>query len=497
MGIGLKPIPIFIYWYKELSENTDPMPSFLLLRNLTAEGNPMILDLPILESNPQILPEQSLGRKLYVETYGCQMNTNDSEIVSGIMFKHGYTITQKPDDADVILLNTCAIRDNAEQKIHARLKHIRYYKKRKKDLVVGLLGCMAERLRADILDKNKLVDIVVGPDEYRRVPELVENALAGEKGIAVKLSRVETYDDIIPLRTDGISAWVSIMRGCDKFCTFCVVPFTRGRERSRALGSIVDEVKGLWDNGFKEANLLGQNVNSYRDEDSGCDFSDLLKACARAVPKMRFRYSTSHPYDMSDKLIHTMAEYDNICNYVHLPVQSGSDRILELMNRHYTVEHYLERMRKIKEAMPECSLSTDIIVGFCTETEEDHQMTMDVVREVRFQGAYMFNYSPRENTKAWKMGDDVPNDVKTRRLEEIITLQRSISAELNAEEIGLTHEVLVEGPSKKNPNEWKGRTDSNKTTIFPHDESGDYVVGDVVKVKIARANSAAIMGERV
>lgn len=422
------------------------------------------------------------------------MNVNDSEIVLGVLDSEGYSVTDTADDADVILLNTCAIRDNAERKIHERLTHLKYSKRKNHDLVVGVLGCMAERLRAKLLD-TKLVDIVVGPDEYRRVPELVESALGGDRGIAVKLSRVETYDDVQPLRTEGISGWISIMRGCDKFCTFCVVPFTRGRERSRPLSSVVDEAKSLWDKGFKEVTLLGQNVNSYRDETSGYDFADLLSATARAVPNMRIRYTTSHPQDMSDKLIHTMAEWDNICKYIHLPVQSGSNRILELMNRTYTVEHYLERIARIKEAMPHCAMSTDIIAGFCTETEADHQHTLDVMRKVRYEGAYMFAYSPRENTKAWKMGDDVPDEVKNQRLTEIIELQNEISRELNAAEAGRIHSVLVEGASKRNAAEWKGRTDTNKTVIFPHDGTAGYVVGDVVNVVIERGTSATLFGK--
>ncbi|MBI3260155.1 MAG: tRNA (N6-isopentenyl adenosine(37)-C2)-methylthiotransferase MiaB [Ignavibacteriae bacterium] len=435
-------------------------------------------------------------RKLYVETYGCQMNVNDSEIVKGVMNNSGYAITDKPDEADVILLNTCAVRDNAERKIHERLDHLKYYKKRNHDLVVGVLGCMAERLRSDLLEK-KLVDVVVGPDEYRNVPELVGRAFTGEKGIAVKLSRVETYDDILPLRTDGISAWVSIMRGCDKFCTFCVVPFTRGRERSRTLDSVVNELKILRDSGFKETTLLGQNVNSYRDEQTSKDFADLLAACASSVPEMRIRYTTSHPQDMSDKLIETMAQYDNICKYVHLPVQSGSDRILKLMNRTYTVEHYLERMRKIKEVMPNCALSTDIIVGFPSETEEDNDATIELMQQVRYDGAYMYKYSPREKTKAWKMGDDVPDDVKTERLNRIIEKQRIVSGELNQLTLGTIEKVLVEGASKKNPTEWQGRTDSNKIVIFTHNEFGGYIVGDIIPVKINRANSATMFGDIV
>jgi tRNA-2-methylthio-N6-dimethylallyladenosine synthase len=453
------------------------------------------LELPVLQ-NVSEPSAPSNGMKVYVETYGCQMNVNDSEIVLGVLHSQGYASAEHPDDADVILLNTCAIRDNAERKIHERLNHLKHNKKQNKNLVVGVLGCMAERLRTKLLDE-KMVDIVVGPDEYRRVPELVETARGGEKAIAVKLSRVETYDDIVPLRTEGISAWVSIMRGCDKFCTFCVVPFTRGRERSRALQSVVDEAKSLWDSGFKEITMLGQNVNSYRDEVSGYDFADLLAATARAVPGMRIRYSTSHPQDMSDKLIDTMAEHDNICKYIHLPVQSGSNRILELMNRTYTVEHYMGRINRIKQVMPGCALSTDIIAGFCTETEDDHQRTLDVMRAARYDGAYMFAYSPRENTKAWKMGDDVPDEVKSRRLAEIIDVQNEIAKEINMGEVGKTHVVLVEGPSKRNAAEWKGRTDTNKLVIFPHMDQRGYVVGDTVNVTINRTTSATLFGELV
>ena len=364
--------------------------------------------------------------KVYIETYGCQMNLSDTEIVSSIIAKSGMKLIEKPDEADVILLNTCSVRDNAERKIHERLIHLKQYKKKNKELVVGILGCMAERMRNKLIEEKKIIDLVVGPDEYRKVPTLIENAFSGDKGIAVKLSRVETYDDIEPLRTEGISAWVSIMRGCDKFCTYCVVPFTRGRERSRPLNSIVNELKKLYDDGFREVTLLGQNVN----KEGNYDFPDLLRVCAKAVPNMRIRYTTSHPYDMSDKLIETMAEYSNICKYIHLPVQSGSDRILKLMNRNYSVEHYIGRIQKIREIMPECSLSTDIIAGFPTETEEEHKQTLDLMREIRYDGAYMFKYSARDNTKAYAMTDDVPDDVKTRRLQEIIDLLNNISREL-------------------------------------------------------------------
>ena len=434
--------------------------------------------------------------KLYVETYGCQMNVNDTEIVQGVMNNHGYAMTDKPESADVILLNTCAIRDNAEKKIHERLKHLKYYKKRNRDLVVGILGCMAERLRETLLEKE-LVDLVVGPDEYRTVPELISKAYSGEKGIAVKLSRVETYDDILPFRTEGISAWVSIMRGCDKFCTYCVVPFTRGRERSRAFASIVDEAKALHDQGFKEITLLGQNVNSYRDEHSGKNFAELLDACAKAVPGMRIRYTTSHPQDMSDQLIETMAMHDNICKYIHLPVQSGSNRILSLMNRTHPVEHYYERIEMIKKLMPDCALSTDIITGFPTETEEDHEQTMELMRKVRYDGAFMFKYSPRERTKAWKMGDDIPDEVKIRRLNEIINQQNAIAREINQGLIGKIEHILIEGPSKKNPMEWQGRTDTNKITIVPQNEHMPYVIGDIISVKIEKTSSATLVGSLV
>jgi tRNA-2-methylthio-N6-dimethylallyladenosine synthase len=385
------------------------------------------------------------------------------------------------------------VRDNAEKKINERLIHLKKYKKANKELVVGILGCMAERLRTKLIEEQKIVDLVVGPDEYRKVPVLIENAYSGEKGIAVKLSKVETYDDIAPLRTEGISAWISIMRGCDKFCTFCVVPFTRGRERSRPADSIVAELVELHAKGFMEVTLLGQNVNSYLDENYNHDFSDLLAKSARAVPNMRIRYTTSHPYDMSDKLIDTMAEHNNICNYIHLPVQSGSDRILEGMNRKYTAEHYLKRIERIRKYIPDISLSTDIITGFPTETEEDHKMTLELMSEVKYDGAYMFKYSPRENTKAWEMTDDVPDNIKTRRLNEIIELQHKISRELNKEEAGKIHEVLVEGVSKKNKTEWQGRTPHNKVVIFPI--NAEPKPGEKLMVKITRSTSATLFGE--
>jgi len=432
-----------------------------------------------------------MKQKIYIETYGCQMNLADTEIVQGVLKRNGYEFTNNADQADVVLINTCAIREHAEERIYGRLGAFRAIKKHKPNLVVGILGCMAERLRTKLIEEEKIVDLIVGPDEYRRVPELIDNALIGEKGIAVRLSRTETYDDIEPYREDGISAWIAVMRGCDKFCTFCVVPFTRGRERSRPLQSIVNEVKSLSERGFKEVNLLGQNVNSYRDGDY--DFADLLAAVAKVDPAMRIRFTTSHPQDFSDKLIYTIAEHENICNYIHLPIQSGSNRILKLMNRTYTVEHYLERIEKARQVIPNVSFSTDIIAGFPTETEEDHKMTLDVLREVRYDGAFMFKYSARERTKAYEMGDDVPDEVKTRRLNEIIELQQKISYEINQTLIGKQVEVLVEDYSKKSNDFYMGRTDTNKIVILPKEGLN---IGDYCIATITRANSATLFADK-
>ena len=326
--------------------------------------------------------------KVYIETYGCQMNLSDTEIVLGILQNKGFDQTDSANDADIILLNTCSIREKAEERIYGRLGNLKNLKGSKPELVVGILGCMAERLRKNLLEKKSIVDLVVGPDEYRRLPELIDVAFNGDKGIGVKLSRTETYDDIIPHREDGLQAWLSVMRGCDKFCTFCVVPFTRGRERSRSLVSTVDEVMQLSERGFKEITLLGQNVNSYRDDEN--DFADLLGACAEVDRAVRIRFTTSHPQDLSDNLLITIAEHPNLCNYIHLPVQSGSNRILKLMNRTYTIDHYLNLIEKARKIIPGVSFSTDIIAGFPTETYEDHVMTLDIMREVRYDGAYMF-----------------------------------------------------------------------------------------------------------
>jgi len=418
------------------------------------------------------------------------MNLADSEVVMGILNSQGYAITQEVKEADVVLLNTCSIRDNAEQRIYGRLGNLKSLKDKKPEMILGVLGCMAERLRKDLIEEKKVVDLVVGPDEYRRLPEFIDSAFGGEKGIGVKLSRSETYDDILPFREDGLHAWISVMRGCDKFCSFCVVPFTRGRERSRSLESIVTEVAMLSSRGFREVTLLGQNVNSYLDEKN--DFADLLAAVAIVDKKMRVRFSTSHPQDLSEKLLYTISEHDNLCNYIHLPVQSGSNRVLELMNRTYSIEHYLGIIEKARKIIPGVSFSTDIISGFPTETYEDHLATLDVMQKVKYDGAYMFKYSPREGTKAFKMIDDVPEEKKSKRLQEIIALQQQISFDLNQLLVGKKEIVLVEGSSKKSEDFLSGRTDSNKVVVFPRMENiGE---GDYVEVAINRATSATLFG---
>ncbi len=421
------------------------------------------------------------------------MNVADSELVLGILKNKGFQVTDNINNANVILLNTCSIRDNAEQKIYNRLDHLKGIKRNHPGTIIGILGCMAERLRKNLIDEQKIVDVVVGPDEYRRLPEFIDNAFNGEKGIGVKLSRTETYDDIIPYREDGLSAWISVMRGCDKFCTYCVVPYTRGRERSRSLESIVIEIKNLSERGFKEVSLLGQNVNSY--DDNGRDFADLLAACASVDRSIRIRFTTSHPQDLSDKLLYTIAEHRNICNYIHLPFQSGSNRILELMNRTYTIEHYLNLIDKARKIIPGVSFSTDIIAGFPTETTEDHLMTIDVIQQVRYDGAYMFKYSPREGTKAFAMNDDVDEEIKSKRLNEIIDLQQQISYDINQSLIGEEEIILIEGLSKKSDEFYSGRTDSNKIVIIPKND--EINIGDYVRVKINRATSATLFGDYV
>ena len=429
------------------------------------------------------------GKKIYIETYGCQMNLSDTEIVLSVLKDFGYMQTEEINNSDVILLNTCSVRDNAEKRINNRLVHLRSLKKKNPNMIIGILGCMAERLRDELKD----VDLVVGPDEYRRLPQLIENVIeTGEKGIAVKLSKVETYDDIIPLRKEGVSAWISVMRGCDKFCTYCVVPFTRGRERSRSYKSILSETLALRDNNIKEITLLGQNVNSYEYEDK--KFPELLRIIAKAVPDMRIRFTTSHPYDLSDNLLEVMAENDNICKYIHLPVQSGSNRILALMNRLYTTQEYLKIIDKARALMPEIALSTDIIAGFPTETDEDHRQTLELMERVRYSGAYMFAYSPRENTKSYKMKDNVPDELKQERLAEIIELQTKFSLNENKKLIGKTKSVLLESYSKKSSDNLLGRTDCNRSVIIPAE---NYEVGDKIDVKIEKVNSATLFGKPI
>jgi len=459
------------------------------------------------ESKQNNFNKNSNDKKVYIETFGCQMNYSDTEIVLSVLSDFGYNETSEIIDSDVILLNTCSIRENAENKVFKRLDELKKYKKTNPNLILGVLGCMAERLRNELLIKKKMVDLIVGPDEYRKVPHLIDNLIeTGEKGIAVKLSRVETYDDITPVRKKGVTAWISIMRGCDKFCTFCVVPFTRGRERSRNFMNIIEEAVRLSEEGVKDIWLLGQNVNSYRFGEK--DFADLLDDVAIAVPGVRIRYTTSHPYDLSMKLLDVMVKHSNICNYIHLPIQSGSDRILKEMNRLYSVEQYMNVMKKSREMMPSVGLSTDIISCFPSETEDEHRMTLDVIREVRYDGAYTFAYSPRENTKAFFLEDDIDEETKKRRLDEIITLQRKISVEINQNLIGRTMPVLIESLSKKSDEYFMGRTDCNKSVIIPKEytyvnDSGELTykkslsIGDFVNIKIDKVNSATLFGEPV
>ena len=433
-------------------------------------------------------------KKIFIETYGCQMNLSDTEIISGILTDSGLSSTTEIKEADVILINTCGVREHAEQRIYGRLGEFKAIKKKKPNIIVGVLGCMAERIRSGLQgDKSKgvgqCIDIIVGPDEYRKLPDLINNAWHGEGGIAVTLSRVETYDDITPRRKNGVSAWISIMRGCDKFCSFCVVPFTRGRERSRSFNSVIAEVRQLSEKGFKEVTLLGQNVNSYRDGD--ITFPTLLKAVAEIDPSMRIRFTTSHPQDVSDTLINTIADKNNICNYIHLPVQSGSDRVLSLMNRNYDADYYKNLIKKIGARIPDVCISTDLISGYPTETEEDHQRTLDLMEEVRFDGAFMFKYSAREGTAAYSLPDDVADEIKTERINQIIGLQRKISLQINEKTIGKTVKILAEGVSRKSIHEWQGRTDGNKMVIIPR---GEYRSGDYIDATITGVNSATLFG---
>lgn len=425
------------------------------------------------------------------------MNVSDSEVVLTILGKVGYSLCDSISQADVILVNTCSVRDNAEQRILGRLDVFRLEKKKRNGVIVGVLGCMAQRMKEELL-KHPVVDIVAGPDSYRNLPAMIDNAARYGKQMDTTLSRVETYADILPTRMDkgGVSAYISIMRGCNNVCSYCIVPFTRGAERSREPESILEEAKSLISNGYREISLLGQNVDSYRwtDPENGTvtvDFADLLEKVALLDPRVRIRFSTSHPKDMSDKVLHTMARYDNICKHIHLPVQSGSSVLLEKMNRKYTREHYLERIGKIREILPDCSITTDVIAGFCSETEEDHALTISLFKEVRFDGAFMFQYSERPGTKASRRyPDDVPQQVKTARLNEIIALQNAISLERNRECIGKSFEVLVEGRSKRSDKELVGRTSQNKTCVFP--DTG-LKPGDYATVMVDSCSSATLI----
>ncbi len=417
------------------------------------------------------------------------MNFADSEVVAAIL-KDQYTLTQDVQEADLILINTCSIRDKAEQRIHKRLHELEALKKKHRSLQVGLLGCMAERMKEDLFETEPILNFIAGPDSYRNLPQLIENSAAGETQFNVILSEEETYDNIMPVRYDlnGVSAFVSIMRGCNNFCTYCVVPYTRGRERSRSPQTILHEVEQLLHDGYKEVTLLGQNVNSYQWEDM--TFAKLMAAVAEMSPKLRVRFATSHPKDISDELLETIARYDNICKYIHLPVQSGSNAVLKRMNRVYTREYYLDRVRKIKELMPECAISTDIIAGFCGETEEDHQQTLSIMREVGYEYAYMFKYSKRGGTmSAKRFQDDIPDEEKTRRLEEIIALQGELSLESNKRDICKTFQVLIEGASKRSADQFYGRNSQNKVIIFP---KGNHKIGDYIDVTVKDCTAATL-----
>ncbi|MDT8400672.1 MAG: tRNA (N6-isopentenyl adenosine(37)-C2)-methylthiotransferase MiaB [Bacteroidales bacterium] len=438
-----------------------------------------------------------MPRRLYIETYGCQMNVADSEVVVSILKDEGFTVTDRIDQADLILVNTCSVRDNAEQRVWGRLDLFRHHKKSRPGMLVGVIGCMAERLKERLLESDKMVDLVVGPDAYRDLPRLIGEASRGHEAVNVLLSREETYADIAPVRLDknGVSSFVSIMRGCNNICSYCVVPYVRGAERSRDPDKVVEEVRDIFDKGYREVTLLGQNVNSYwwEKEDRKTSFADLLELTAGLSPLLRVRFSTSHPKDMSDDVLRVMARHENICRHIHLPAQSGSSRILKLMNRKYDRAWYMDRVRAIREILPGCSISTDMIAGFCTETEEDHADSLSLMKWAAYDFAYMFKYNERPGTPAArKLPDDVPEEVKNRRLSEIIELQNSLSLQSKQKDIGRVLEVLVEGFSKKSDSDLSGRTSQNKVAVFP---GKDYRPGDYVNVKITDCSSATLKGE--
>ncbi len=449
-----------------------------------------------------IKPIKDEGRpKVYIETYGCQMNVNDSEVILSILQDDGYALTEDIGQANVILANTCSIRDNAEQRVWGRIDQFRLRKEQRRDVIIGIVGCMAERLKDKLLDSH-IVDIVAGPDSYRKLPEMIRAVTPDSPQMDVLLSREETYADITPVRMDrnGVSAYISIMRGCNNVCSYCIVPYTRGVERSRDPRTILKEAVDLYTCGYREVNLLGQNVDSYlwkdpESADGDVNFAQLLEMVARISPDLRVRFSTSHPKDISDEVIYTMAMYDNICKHIHLPVQSGSNAMLEKMRRKYTREWYLERVRKIRSVMPDCGLTTDIIAGFCGETEQDHKDTLSLMEEAAFDAAFMFQYSERPGTlAARKYPDDVPAEVKTSRLNEIIALQGRLSLESNERDVGKRFRVLVEGVSKKNADELFGRAGNNKVCVFP---AGGHKAGDYVDVEVVSCTSATLISRLV
>ena len=448
--------------------------------------------------------ETSLHKKLfYIESYGCQMNFADSEIVASILYKEGFAATPDPGQADLVFINTCSIREKAEQTVRKRLTEFKKLKDRKRGLLIGVLGCMAERLKSKFIEEEKLVDIVVGPDAYRSLPSLVKEAETGQKAVNVLLSRDETYADISPVRLDsnGVCAFVSIMRGCNNMCSFCVVPFTRGRERSRDAKSILQECQALYTQGYKEVTLLGQNVDSYyfvdEENDEIVTFARLLEKVALISQQLRVRFSTSHPKDITDEVLFTMSKYENICKYIHLPVQSGSNRILQLMNRTYTREWYKARVDRIREIMPDCGLSADVIAGFCTEEEQDHLDTLDIMEYSRYDLSYMFFYSERPGTLAQRrFQDDIPEPVKKKRLQEIVDLQNRLSLQSNHQDIGKSFIVLIEGHSKRDEADWKGRSSQNKMIVFPK-ENHNLKRGDYVKVEVTGCTKATLLGRIV
>ena len=444
---------------------------------------------------------ETATRNLYIETYGCAMNLADSEVVASIMGDKGFKTTQNIQEADVVFVNTCSIRDNAEAHVWGRIKEIKHYKRTNPGLIVGVLGCMAERLKTQLLEKEQIIDIVVGPDAYRDIPQLITQVEEGQKAVNVLLSREETYAEITPVRlsSNGVTAFVSIMRGCDNMCSFCVVPFTRGRERSRPSESILKEARDLYNAGYKEVTHLGQNVDSYKEEDADgntiCNFAQLLEKVALIAPDFRIRFSSSHPKDITDEVLYTIKKYDNICNYIHYPLQSGNSRILKLMNRTYDREWFRARLAKIREVIPDCGISTDVIAGFCTETEEEHQDTLSLLEEAKFNFAFMYQYSERPGTlAARRYADVIPAEVKHRRLSEIIAIQSRNSLELNKAEIGKIQTVLIEGFSKKSADDLRGRNDQNQVVIFPKEH---YQKGQYVKVLVERVTQTSLIGKVV